>query len=366
MRDHLHHRALHAEARGFRIALVANQHQRDENAEGDEAHVRDRRIRDQLLHVFLHQRDQADVDHSDEAQRDHQPGEFVARIGRDRQAETQEAVAADLQHDRRQDHRAAGRRLDVRVGQPGVDREHRHLHRERDQEGKEQPHLLLRIQRQRIQIRQLPAAGLQIQVDQPDQHEHRAEEGIEEELHRRVDTARTAPDADDDEHRDQHAFEEHVEQHRVDGGEHADHQAFQEQEGRDVLVHALVDGAPRTDQHQRGRQRGQHDQRDRNAVRAEVVLDVVGGNPLALFNELQAGGEIVESGEQRNAQRERRHRDRQRQPTRGLRPLIAERQRQCAADDGQPDQDAEKRPIVHRDSVSVSSYRLTSKISART
>ena len=35
-----------------------------------------------------------------------------------------------------------------------------------------------------------------------------------------------APDADDDEHRDEHRFPEHVEQQRVEGGEHTDHDAF--------------------------------------------------------------------------------------------------------------------------------------------
>ena len=36
-----------------------------EQAEGDERHVRDRRISDQLLHVALHQRDQRGVDDRD-------------------------------------------------------------------------------------------------------------------------------------------------------------------------------------------------------------------------------------------------------------------------------------------------------------
>jgi hypothetical protein len=34
-------------------------------------------------------------------------------------------------------------RLDVRVGQPGVDRPHRHLDREGGEEGREQPQLLV-------------------------------------------------------------------------------------------------------------------------------------------------------------------------------------------------------------------------------
>ena len=49
----------------------------DEGAQRDETHVRDRRIRDQLLHVLLHQRDEADVDHGHERQRDDQPVEFT-------------------------------------------------------------------------------------------------------------------------------------------------------------------------------------------------------------------------------------------------------------------------------------------------
>jgi hypothetical protein len=116
---------------------VAQDGEDDEEAEGHEAHVRDRRVGDQLLHVLLHQRDEADVDHRDQRQRDDQPVQLGAGIRRDRQAEAQEAVAADLQHDRRQDHRAAGGRLHVRVRQPGVHRKHRHLDRKREQEGDE-------------------------------------------------------------------------------------------------------------------------------------------------------------------------------------------------------------------------------------
>ena len=51
----------------------------DEEAERDEAHVRDRRIGDQLLHVLLHHRDQADVDHRDQRQRDHRTTPIRAR-----------------------------------------------------------------------------------------------------------------------------------------------------------------------------------------------------------------------------------------------------------------------------------------------
>jgi hypothetical protein len=73
-------------------------------------------------------------------------------------------------------------------------------------------------------IAKLPP-GLVVQVQQRDQQQHRAEEGVEEELERRVDPVGAAPDADDDEHRDQRGLEEHVEQHAVERREHAVQQA---------------------------------------------------------------------------------------------------------------------------------------------
>ena len=66
---------------------------------------------------------------------------FLARVGQQRQGEAQEAVRPHLQQDAGQHHRAGGGRLGVRVGQPGVEREHRHLHGEADEEGPEDPPL---------------------------------------------------------------------------------------------------------------------------------------------------------------------------------------------------------------------------------
>src|SRR3546814_5323392 len=90
-------------------------------------------------------------------------------------------------------------------------REHRHLHRERGEKAEENPHLLVGRELERIQVVELEAAALDVQVDQPGQHENRAEEGVQKELDRRVDPSRPTPDPDDDEHRDQHRrSEEHT------------------------------------------------------------------------------------------------------------------------------------------------------------
>ncbi len=115
-----------------------------EEAEHDESEVGDRGVGDQLLHVDLGPGDQRAVDDADQRQAD-DPGRELGRgLREERDREAQEAVGAELEQDAGQDHRAAGGGLDVGVGQPGVEREHRHLDRERQGEGAEQPELLAR------------------------------------------------------------------------------------------------------------------------------------------------------------------------------------------------------------------------------
>ena len=77
-----------------------------------------------------------------------------------------------------------------------------------------------------------------------DQHEQRADERVEEELEARIDAALAAPHADDEEHRNEAAFEEDVEQDEVQRAEHADHQRLQHEEADHVFLHAVRDGFP--------------------------------------------------------------------------------------------------------------------------
>ena len=161
-----------------------------------------------------------------------------------RQREAQEAVAAHLQQDRGQDHRARGRRLDMGVRQPGVHRPHRHLDRERGEERQPRPGLQRARHRGVHQRRNVGRAGVPVQRHDRQQHQHRAEQRVEEELEAGIDPARAAPDADDQEHRDQAAFEEQIEQHEVERREGADHQRFQHQERHHVFAHPHLDRFP--------------------------------------------------------------------------------------------------------------------------
>ena len=313
----------------------------NEEAERDEAHVRDRRVGDQLLHVGLHQGHQADVHHRDQRQRDHQPGQLARRVGQDRQREPHESVGPQLQHDRRQHHRAAGRRLDVRIRQPGMHRPHRHLDREREQEAEEQQHLGGERQRQVVPVEDLEAAaGLAVQVQQRDQQQQRTGQGVEEELERRVDAVGAAPDADDDEHRDQGGLEEDVEQHPVERGEDAVHQPGKDQERGVVLRHAALHHRPARDHHQDGDEAVEQHEQHADAVHPEVVVDVEARDPGDVLDELHARVVQVESGVERDRHREADQRADQRQPALHRRvALAARRQHQQPGDDRNPDRE---------------------------
>ena len=69
-----------------------------------------------------------------------------------------------------------------------------------------------------------------------DQHQQRADERVQDELDRRVDAVRAAPDPDDQVHRDEDDLPEDVEQEQVEGEEHADHADLEHQEGDHVLL----------------------------------------------------------------------------------------------------------------------------------
>ncbi|OIQ72207.1 hypothetical protein GALL_461710 [mine drainage metagenome] len=214
VRNHLHQPALHAH--------VGKQ----EKAQGDEAHMRDRRVRHELLHVVLHQGDEADVDHRDQRQGDDDRRQQMTGVWQHGQGKADETVGAQLEHDGRQHHRASGRGLDVRVGQPGMHRPHRNLDREGEKEGDEYEHLRSHRQRHVIPVGDVEAAArLQVEINERHQHEQRAQQGVEEELECRVDPPWPTPDPDDQVHGNQRGLEKHIEQHRVGGGEHTDHQA---------------------------------------------------------------------------------------------------------------------------------------------
>ena len=217
-------------------------------------------------------------------------------------------------------------------------RPHRDLDRKGQHEGQEDQHLLGHAQRQLVPDLDVEAAGGQIQVDHGHHGEERPQQGVEEELEGGVDAVRAAPDPDDDVHRDERGLEEHVEEHPVGRGEHADHQPGEDQEGAQVLVGAVLDDLPAGHHHHDGDEGGEQHHPYRQTVDAQRVVDAQALDPGFAFDELQRRRRGVETGIERDGDGKAQHRAQQRQPAREIGALlITDRQHDDAADDRYPD-----------------------------
>ncbi len=276
--------------------LHALQRQRPD-AEHHEAEVRDGGVGDELLEVRLHHRDQTAVDDPD--QRQHHDDELHGLIQGDRreerQREPEEPVGPHLQQDAGEDHGPRRRRLHVRVGKPGVQREQGHLDGEREEEGPEQPprdgsEILRVAQEVRVPERVHPARLARVQIEHEDRHQHeqRAEERIDEELDRRVQPVVAAPDADDEVHRDEHHFPHHIEQEKIEGDKDAEHAGRQDEQQRVKRGLTFCDVAPAAQDRERHQERREEHQEQRDAVHANGVVNPPRRDPGMVGGELDA------------------------------------------------------------------------------
>ncbi len=157
----------------------------------------------------------------------------------------------------------------MRVRQPGMDWPHRHLDRKAREEGQPEPILHRRIKVELHQRRDVRSARCCHHIHHRDQHQDRTEQRIEEEFVARLDPLDTAPDADDQVHRDQAGFEEDVKEEKVLRRKDADHERFHHQERSHIFRYTLLDRVPasqNTDRHQEDRK---HDQHQRDAIYAQ-------------------------------------------------------------------------------------------------
>ena len=194
------------------------------------------------------------------------------RLREEGQVEAQETVGAHLQQDTRQDDRTGGRRFHVRIRQPGMQRPHR------DFDGKSQAQTPgtarseyspgCRLWRSAPAPRTCLAVDAQPQDGQ--QHQDRASHRVEEELDRRINAARSAPDADQEVHRHQGEFPEDVEQEQILRQEDTHHAHFEQQEEDHEVLDALFDRRPGGEDRDRRQEGGQQDQQDAQAIHAQV------------------------------------------------------------------------------------------------
>src|ERR1039457_328657 len=225
----------------------------------------DRRVSDQLFHVGLHESNQSAIDNADQRQHHDPRGIAMRLIGEEADIETQQAVSAHFQQHPGEQYRSGGGRFDVRIRKPGVKREERDLYREGNEEAEEEPERSVleawhaAAANCTLNDDEIEAAGLGIEPENRRQHEHRADHGEEEILHRGVDLASVAVHADQEGHGNQRRFQEEVEQEQVELGKDADQSRLQNQEQDEEFLYALVNRAP-GNEHAQGREKsGQYD-----------------------------------------------------------------------------------------------------------
>ena len=349
MRHHLEYRALHA----LRI------HRKEPHRH--EAHMGDGGISDQLLHILLHQRDERGVDDRDDRQGIDQRREILRRVREHRQREADESIAAHLQENGGEEDRTRGRRLDMGIGQPGVDRPHRQFHRERSEESEKQPFLQAGIEMRLEQHGNVGRAGDAPHRHDGEQHQKRAQQRVKEKLEGCIDAVLAAPDADDQEHRDEAAFEEQIEEQKIERAEHADHQRLEHQKGDHIFLHPHLDrfpGGENAERHQEGRQ--QHE-RHRHAVDAELVEDAA-AEPSLLLDELERRARRIVEPPCHERQKKGRHRGHQRRPARvGLGVFVVATQRQDEDDADQRQEDhTGKNPEAEHQCTPPTRYQVIS------
>ncbi|MCG3118110.1 MAG: hypothetical protein ALAOOOJD_00244 [bacterium] len=237
-------------------ALQALMRQR-EYAQHHEAEMAHRRIGHQLLDIRLHHRNPGAVNNADNGQNGDERGEEHRGIGKQWQAETQKTVCSHFQEHAGQNHRTGGRRFDMRIRQPRVKRKHWNFNGEGKPERKKEPDLIILREEQIANLHEIEGqragdfAVVEINKENRHQHQQAADHGINEKLQCGVNTARPAPHADDEIHRNEHRFPEKVEEQQVETGKHAHHAGFQQQHRNQIALDAFFNIIPGGEKDQR-------------------------------------------------------------------------------------------------------------------
>ena len=196
----------------------------------------------------------------------------------------------------------------MRIRQPGMHWPHRHFHRERQQESNKYQNLRRQRQWQLVIIQyRETAAGSRVQVNECHQHQQRSQQRVQKEFDCRIHAIGAAPNADDQEHRDQRGFPEHVEQNRIERGKHTVDDAGHDQQRTHILRHPVADHLPSGDDHQRRGKAVEQNQRHGDAVHPQVIMNVEALDPGVKLDKLHGAQQRVEAAIQRQRHQQARY-----------------------------------------------------------
>src|SRR5581483_9274631 len=106
---------------------------------------------------------------------------------------------------------------------------------------------------------------------------------------------------------------EKIEEEQIEREEDADERSLQREEQGEKFLYAVVNGAPGDQDAERCKKCGQHYQPQRNAIEAEVVMNVRRGNPGDIHFELESLAACEVRGEVQG-EHKREQRDDEREP----------------------------------------------------
>src|SRR5581483_156621 len=107
---------------------------------------------------------------------------------------------------------------------------------------------------------------------------------------------------------------EKIEEEQIEREEDADERSLQREEQGEKFLYAVVNGAPGDQDAERCKKCGQHYQPQRNAIEAEVVMNVRRGNPGDIHFELESGLAACEVRGEMQREHKREQRDEEREP----------------------------------------------------
>lgn len=215
------------------------------DAEQDEAHVADGRVRDEPLEVALGsgtgqgQAGEGPVDDADDGERGEVGREGAHAVRRDGEQDPDESVRSHLQQDAREEDGTDGRGGGVGIGQPGVQGPHRGLHREPETDREYGDDLHGCGEAAAVvsgECHHVECAALQPDEEKAEQHDDRAEQRVEDELPGGGLPLVAAPAIDEEVHRDEDHLEGEEEEQQIEDGEGGEGAGLQdEHEGDERL-----------------------------------------------------------------------------------------------------------------------------------
>ncbi len=135
----------------------------------------------------------------------------------------------------------------MRVGKPGMQRKHRHLHRKAQEQAPRKSTAVRTAEGERgirrLKFKRIDAgslAVLEVHARESEQQEHAAEQRVQKEFDCRVGAAWAAVNPDDEVHRNQNQIPEQVKQKQIQRDEYANDARFKQQDHRVVKLGADV------------------------------------------------------------------------------------------------------------------------------